>query len=224
MAKVVFILGAGASKSTGVPVMLEFLDRAHELMRESDQVSREDFERVFKVIDAFQILHAKTKTDLRNVESIFNLIEMAQLTRRLPGLPADEVEPAAVSIRRLLAQTIEQSCRFPVEEGSMLPTKSYLALATWLKNKQGHPRLFPPWVFITFNYDIALDYALFWSGLRIDYGLLERGGDSRGVGLLKLHGSLNWTECGCGNEIAVLTFDKVVVRPPRDAGNFADVP
>src|SRR6266567_1243885 len=107
MAKVVFILGAGASKSSGVPVMLEFLDRAHELMQASDQVSREDFERVFRVIDALQILHAKSKTDLRNVESIFNLIEMAQLTRRLPGLPVEEIEPAAISIRRHQAQTIE---------------------------------------------------------------------------------------------------------------------
>src|SRR5437016_2221258 len=108
MAKVAFILGAGASRSQGVPVMQDFLDRAHDLMMTSGSVSRDDFERVFKIIAGLQILHAKSKTDLRNVESVFNLIEMAQLVRRLPGLPVEEIEPAAISIRRLLAQTIRQ--------------------------------------------------------------------------------------------------------------------
>jgi hypothetical protein len=226
MAKVVFILGAGASRPSGVPIMKEFLDRAHELQY-GGRVAREDFERVFRVIAALQILHAKSKTDLLNVESIFNLIEMAQLVGRLPGLTKEEIEPASTSIRRLLAQTIEQSCRFPIQTKrgapEIIPDETYLQLADWLRTRHKE-REFPPWVFITFNYDVALDYALHWSTLKIDYGLLQRGHDPRGVALLKLHGSLNWTMCGCGKEIAVLPFDRFLGPLSETARDFVHVP
>ena len=43
---------------------------------------------------------------------------------------------------------------------------------------------------VTFNYDLALDFALYWSTLDIDYGFQVPGPDPRGVGLYKLHGSL----------------------------------
>jgi hypothetical protein len=43
---------------------------------------------------------------------------------------------------------------------------------------------------------------------------LPKGPDPRGVPLLKLHGSLNWTLCGCQKEIAVLPFDRFIKKPP----------
>lgn len=46
---------------------------------------------------------------------------------------------------------------------------------------------------ITFNYDVALDYAAHYCGIPIDYCL--EGPSSNAVNLLKLHGSLNWGRC-----------------------------
>ena len=55
---------------------------------------------------------------------------------------------------------------------------------------------------ITFNYDVALDYALHYAGVSVDYCL----GNCKPslVELLKLHGSLNWGKCkqaGCPQRV-----------------------
>ena len=47
---------------------------------------------------------------------------------------------------------------------------------------------------ITFNYDLACDFAFFKSGIHVDYALGENV-HARAVPLLKLHGSLNWAFC-----------------------------
>ncbi len=56
---------------------------------------------------------------------------------------------------------------------------------------------------ITFNYDIALDYALHHENCTPDYHLELEDNRRRGCALLKLHGSLNWASCSaCGKIIA----------------------
>jgi len=48
---------------------------------------------------------------------------------------------------------------------------------------------------LTFNYDLAMDYALYCAGIPFNYGLED--GSHGALDLLKLHGSLNWRLCGC---------------------------
>jgi hypothetical protein len=207
MAKVLFILGAGASRAVGVPVMKDFLDRAHELMY-TEGVSRDAFDRVFRIVAALQILHAKSHTDLQNIESIFNLFEMSQLVGRLPGVSEEDFKSASSSIRRVLAETIENSCLFPIVDARVTPGEPYRSLVHRLRERHYTKKLPLDWAFVTFNYDIALDFAINWSNLKVDYGLHPKDSDPKSVRLFKLHGSLNWTECECG-EIVPLEHIKL---------------
>ena len=53
-----------------------------------------------------------------------------------------------------------------------------------------------PISFITFNYDLCLDYMLYRHRERIDYCFDDQSGG--GMAVMKLHGSVNWGRCaGC---------------------------
>jgi hypothetical protein len=70
MARIVFVLGAGASLSAVVPVMLNFLDFARQVVESSDlSISKEDFETVFHLRDELE-RHARSTVHLNNLESI----------------------------------------------------------------------------------------------------------------------------------------------------------
>jgi len=194
--------------------MNDFLDRAHELMYNESRQSNDAFERVFRIIAGLQILHAKSHVDLRNVESIFNLFEMSQLVGRLPGVSDEDFKAASGSIRLLLAETIELSCLFTVSAAGIEPGGPYRALVDRLRERHYVHHRPIDWVFITFNYDIALDFAINWSDLKVDYGLGQKDSDPKAVGLYKLHGSLNWTECECG-AIVPFPHDRIKLPEPK---------
>jgi len=58
---------------------------------------------------------------------------------------------------------------------------------------------------LTFNYDVSLEYALYFNGIQADYCLDEQKPGSLKV--LKLHGSLNWFRCGGCKRIAPITME-----------------
>ncbi len=80
MADTVFILGAGASKEAGAPLMGEFLDVAHNLWK-TEGSTMPAFETVFRGISRLQQVHSKAKLDIQNVESVFAAFEMAKTLR-----------------------------------------------------------------------------------------------------------------------------------------------
>jgi NAD-dependent SIR2 family protein deacetylase len=66
---------------------------------------------------------------------------------------------------------------------------------------------------VTFNYDVALDYALHDAGMPVNYALSDVGPQER-LALLKLHGSLNWARCiGC-EKVVPWTLEKVLRALP----------
>ena len=87
MSKTVFILGAGASRDSGAPLMNDFLDRARKLYvsGEYGERFREDFERVTGAISDLQKIHSKSELDIYNIEEIFAAFEMAELINKFPG-------------------------------------------------------------------------------------------------------------------------------------------
>ncbi|MHB1587420.1 MAG: hypothetical protein ACYCRH_08255 [Acidiferrobacteraceae bacterium] len=93
MADVVFILGAGASKEGGAPLMADFLDVARTLW-ETQKVSTSApaFETVFKAIGHLQQVHSKAELDIINIESVFAAFEMGKLLGRLPGYSAADID------------------------------------------------------------------------------------------------------------------------------------
>ena len=85
MSDVVFVLGAGASREAGAPLMKDFIDTAESMLRsENCGHERPAFELVFKAIAALQPVYAKAVLDTNNLESVFSALEMAGRLRRTP--------------------------------------------------------------------------------------------------------------------------------------------
>jgi hypothetical protein len=107
VSRYVFILGAGASKHAGAPLMLDFIDRARELFA-ANQASEyaADLRRVFTAISNLQAVHSKAELDFVNLEAVFSAFEMAEL------LAVKPFEPDLVrSMRRLIAWTLDETVR-----------------------------------------------------------------------------------------------------------------
>src|SRR5688572_8438912 len=199
MAKKVFILGAGASKSAGAPLLSEFIDAADDLRKTDGSVSRDDFNLFFEAYaERLPILHAKTRQNLDDIETVFSLVEMARLVKRFPGTAPLEIEQLARAIRTVLAETIDKLCRFQVAGREVAVPPVY---GSFVQRLVQHLKVADEVAFLTFNYDIALDVALTKYKVQFDYGL--QPGSAGGVPLLKLHGSLNWRGCRSCPEVAV---------------------
>ena len=195
MARTVFILGAGASREGGAPVMADFLDTAEELLRLGKvNAVREQFELVLRARDALQVVHVKAILNITNLESVFGAFEMARILRRCGDLDPKDIERLPGAMRKLIAATLEQSLNFRAAKGQVLPPHPYDQFTTLLtdalNSRAGNVAV------ITFNYDLGLDYAFHFAGLPVDYGLEDSDTPkSNAIPYLKLHGSGNWVLC-----------------------------
>lgn len=199
MSEIVFILGAGASKEAGAPVVANFLDTAEELLKAGNLGEyTEDFERVFDARSKLQVVQSKAELDLDNIESIFATFEIGRLVKRLPNIETNNINPLLASIRRLIVKTLEQTVTYPVNGKRIWPTHSYHEFAGLIKDLVTRRHTCSV---ITFNYDYALDYALNFNAIPLDYCLAEAKKEGA-IPLMKLHGSLNWAKCSkCGEII-----------------------
>ena len=79
--KVVIILGAGASRDAGAPLMSNFLDVAERLLWSGDLTPEDEksFEAVFQGLVPLQAVYAKSYLELGNIEAVFAAFEMAEL-------------------------------------------------------------------------------------------------------------------------------------------------
>jgi len=198
MSEVVFILGAGASREAGAPLMADFLAKAKDLFdagRCGEYAA--DFETVLNAVAELQQVYAKSKLDLDHFESVFGAFEMANLIEHFPGMKPHEIPNLVNSMKRLITKTLEESVE--LTNGSEGPDlgEAYKAFARLIA-KLNHRKLRAS--ILTFNYDVVFDFALHRAGVPITYSLGDQ--DNEGTTrLLKLHGSLNWTKCGqkeCG--------------------------
>jgi len=193
MSDIVFILGAGASKQSGAPLMADFLDVASHLLRAGNvNDKKEEFEKVFRAIGAMQAVHSKAQLDLTNIESIFTALEISNVLQKLPGFKADEIVEVISSLKEVIVKTIESTMKFPTNRSCVGVPKPYDEFAGLI----GHLRTeaFPnqSTSIITFNYDIAVDMALYKAGMGPDYGIPPDPNSHNPIPLYKLHGSLNW--------------------------------
>lgn len=226
MNKVVFILGAGASADGGAPVMADFLDRARDLyFRGAADLSREDFDAVFKAVGSLQQTHSKSKLDIRNLESIWTAFEMAELVKAESLL--DGAAPLT-SLRRLIVQTLCRTTTPDISNDFKITTRgSYGAFADLISELEfeRQPSLEP--AIITFNYDVLLDLALTTRKMSAWYGLEgDRPGNMQQP-VLKLHGSINWrtTESNDGDPTIVSADLKGIVDRLKDVhslGHYND--
>jgi len=209
MSEIVFILGAGASRDCGAPLMNDFLDTASRLLSTNEVSGKnEDFERVFRAISSLQAVHSKSQLDLNNIESIFTALEIANILKKLPGFEPEEIPLAIASLKELIVVTLERTIDFPTRGQCIQAPSSYDSfseLLVYLK-KEAHPSKNP--AVITFNYDIALDVAMHRSGLGPVYGFGPSVNSHYPVHLLKLHGSLNWAVRSDSGSVQPLTLQE----------------
>jgi hypothetical protein len=212
--KTVFILGAGASKQAGAPLMADFLDRAAALHRSNatagNDVARTAFEDVFNAISELQGIYAKSYLDIDNIETLFGAIEMAQIINKFGRREQASIANLRDSIITLIVHTLELSIQFPVSEEHVYPPAPYgdfVEMVHDLSEQQNRSE--PMFSFITFNYDLALDFALYHHA-RIGFTYwLPLDADARKYPYLKLHGSINWGKCQGCDEIIPRSFNEI---------------
>jgi hypothetical protein len=219
MTSTVFILGAGASRAAGGPLMVDFLDIAEDMfegMRQSQEPNsvRDSFELVFREIHKLQEVYARSTLDLNNIESVFATFEMATLLGRLGDLTRQEVQQLAPAMRHLIVCTLEGRIPLKSENDRFTPVP-YEEFAKLLLDMIHFANMSVS--VITFNYDLALDYALSQHKTLgpVDYGLDLEGGKGR-IPVLKLHGSLNWGQYGCGAIVPWQLLDYFQMHPEQN--------
>lgn len=163
MAETVFILGAGASRRVGVPLIGDFLDRGFDLAKQGDLGAAEttDFDLVRRGRDELQRAHSKATLDINNLEAVLDAFEMAALVGRLGDLDAKEVGRLPEAMRTLITVTLERLVELPASAGTMKPCpvyESFVRLVAQLR----HRGISRPTV-ITLNYDLCVDYASYTS-------------------------------------------------------------
>jgi len=206
--KSVFIFGAGSSKLAGAPLMNNFLDCAYDLLRLKTsgviEVEKE-FVNVFDAIAELQGVHSKSYLDLDNIEILFGTIEMGLLLCRLGDRNKESITNLRSSLITLIYKTLENSIKFPVRNERLFPPKPYDAFISILKDAESKQPPQDPhgFSFITFNYDLCLDFALNYYRYRYDY-CLEPTNAPNGLPLLKLHGSINW---GSSSDDIIVPFN-----------------
>lgn len=208
--KSVFIFGAGASRHAGGPLMSDFFDKAERLLRHNKvSDAKTEFENVFKAISELQPMHAKSYFDLDNLEMVFGAIEMGQLIHKFAGRSPEEIAKLRDAMVTLIVKTLEQSILFPMLKGQVHAPKPYQQFSEMLAQVASKTHI-NDFSFITFNYDVALDYALYYNQIPTDYYLAGAiAPNSPAVPLLKLHGSINWGYCPTCDEIVPYKVDTV---------------
>jgi len=76
-----YILGAGASYDAGAPLMTNFLDVSEDLLNSNKYRSGDEIRELFTIIRSLNSIHAKSKVDLNNIESVLGLLEMSELLK-----------------------------------------------------------------------------------------------------------------------------------------------
>jgi len=161
MSDIVFILGAGASKEAGAPLMNEFLDVSRNLLEvENLGTARNSFQKVFEAIGALQRVHSKAQLDIQNIESIFAAFEMAKTLEAFPDRLPDDIDDLIKALKTVIVETLIMTIKLDKQGQRVHPPASYtefVELLTHLKNS-ATPRKSVS--VLTLNYDMGLDYAL----------------------------------------------------------------
>lgn len=208
MSSIVFILGAGASKMAGAPLMNEFLDTSYNLWKMGMvSESEKDFMLVFKAVSELQKVHSKSQLDIINIESVFSAFEMAKTLKKFSNFSPQKTAQLSKAMRQLIVKTIEKTIIFQKSPESPVPPKPYMEFSELLYKLHFSSKPKQTVSVITFNYDMCVDYALYSKNIHFDYGLKKELTNGY-LPLLKLHGSLNWGYCAKCKSIIPFELDE----------------
>lgn len=207
--KTVFILGAGASRQAGAPLVGDFIDKARDLYRTGSVGTRDgDFTTFFEALSDAQVIHSKSRLDTNNIESVFSAFEFAQIVKSFCGYGPNQIAALPEVARGLITQTIEETLRFPMDQGVLGSPEPYDAFARLVLALQQKPGVAHDVAIVSFNYDYAVDFAFRDWQWGVDYGFdaPRRGA----LPVLKLHGSLHWGGCSRCDAVIPMSFDALM--------------
>jgi hypothetical protein len=216
MARTVIILGAGASRIAGGPLMSDFIANADMIRRTNEaKWAQDSFDRVFAARAKLQRAAAKANLDIDNIEHLFSAFEMGRLLGRLADIAPPDLDRLVDATKRLITRTLEFTIKWATPNEELVlppePYEAFVELVSQIHNSQ----LYGPVALITFNYDLAIDYALSYRDLKTDYCLSDAPIRADHLPLMKLHGSLNWFD----SEKSEITFaplrplPKAILKP-----------
>jgi hypothetical protein len=205
--------------------MSDFLDVAADLLHgRRVEDSRVQFEAVFRAVAGLQQVHSKAQLDLNNIESIFTALELGKVIQRVPGLELAEISPAIASLKKLIVRTIEKRMPFPVTGTTLVAPEPYPNFAKLVHRLTAEVVPRKSVAVLTFNYDLAIDVALYRAGLGPSYVIDSDPPSPHSIELLKLHGSLNWASESEGGRIRPLHMHHylpaVQIYPGADQETF----
>lgn len=227
MSRTVIVLGAGASREAGGPLMNDFIKMADDLNRQGRAGwAQESFDLVFHARELLQRAWVKGRIDLDNIEHLFAAFEMSELLGRLADLEPSKVCRLVDAMRNVITRTLEDAIRWPTVDGKPLyPPAPYDAFAEVVSLLHNSP-LYGPVSLVTFNYDLALDHALLYHGFDTDYCLSPGPAAPRTnlIPLMKLHGSLNWDAEPGTVKVLPISSHNIPRRSGRPSGQLGSVP
>ena len=209
MKNIVFVFGAGASTSEGLPSQSELLKKYFE--SNSEDSFREVLEGYFKNFYNINFGSGITTAKFPTFEESLGIIELA--------IDKEESFSPNYTLSKLreIRNALIMSMGITIEKSQLNSNANYIRL-TDLLIKKGTKK----YSFVSFNYDILLDNALMrllTEGVYIDYGIKfanegkELGNfpnwkspplEAKSVKYLKPHGSFNWMYCPTCNSMYIL--------------------
>jgi len=224
-----FVLGAGASRHTGAPLISDFLAMAMKVM--DDLEGKDDdlyrvFDRVFVYIAENDALESLLGCNFKNIEDVFGLLDLEARV-----IPASQPTRDALLqvILQTLARTIKPegkrpfsiACEGPsdVARFDSTPLEVFASLVA-KRPVNNPPNLRCGNAIISLNYDTLVEAAMLATGvLEQDYGSPELsvnfGVDPRSrIQILKLHGSVNWRTCPDCKTTKVLGLSASAIETP----------
>lgn len=196
ISKTTYILGAGASKSAGGPLVDNFLEKACKLNVLKDTMPLKGF------LD--NLYSVKETHDYPNIEEVLTIIDKAiQKEEPLGGFEStSNMHSLKEEVRYVIRKTLEKA-------KTKDPNKAYSRFIRQNVSQED--------TLISLNYDLYLDNEIYHEYAWIDYGInfktlgaplgdyksffnIENEKEDTPI-LLKLHGSVNWLYCPLGEEI-----------------------
>jgi|GEM_PF-2801578 len=201
MLNICIIMGAGASASSGTPLMHNFLDTTRKLIStKSSLSSRSDsLEKIDKFRQNLLASFSKATPDIDNIESLMSLAELQEAVspHQSPNFNSKAEHEKSISscISEIVASTIDASQVYAVENIASVQLAAEAAYSQDWSIVNNQIEIYPSGFYkefskflnqmrsrkntnlsvITTNYDMATEFSALYAGMHVSYpGLLHR--------------------------------------------------
>lgn len=217
-ARLVFLLGAGASKPdpSGIPTVKELLP---DLLARAKRLDKDEVTKLAEFCESSDIMNIEDLLTAAHIAefcgrspTVFKLLEFLLLRdENIEELPFRRRASPKIDVSSIAFLQDTLQVLFGLLSSRMLPAKpnkAHEAIASYVQTHGNTP-------IITTNYDCCMDLALLDNHVPLSY-LIEFAKPDTGASnqqlaqLIKLHGSLNWFYCETCQEVQWVDIQKML--------------